>query len=136
MEFDFTPRFVPSVALPLSRPVSEDAAAITWAKGDYLNRDVLPRALSGPAALMERGPLVLAKSSLAGCSAEDMFARQTENGDQASVRLVRKASRSVLGCWDAVITTPSGEKTVPVCDYQSSGDSDTPPCNEVFSIWF
>ena len=136
LAFDLTPRMVASAAKPVEGEVAKNPAVISWAKGDFLNLDVLARALDRPAARLTRGPLVLAKATSVGGSAAELFARQTDNGMGASVSLVRREARTTWGAWTAEIRTPSGLVQVPVCDYQSAGDEDTPPCREAFSIWF
>ena len=136
LAFDFTPRFVMSSAKPVEGNVRSNAAVVSWAKGDFLNLDVLARALDRPAARLERGPLILAKAMTVGDSVDEIFARQTENGRAAEVSLSPIPSPNAFGAWQATIRTPKGEAQVGVCDYQSAADSDIPPCNEVFSIWF
>lgn len=134
--FDFTPHLVASAAKAVEGDVRENPMTKIWAKGDYLNLDVLPRALDRPAARLERGPLVLAKAKAVGDDVDAIFARATENGKDATVTLAPLPAKGVLGAWRATIRTPAGETVVDVCDYQSAADSDVPPCNDVFSIWF
>ena len=136
LAFDMTARVVPSKAKPVEGTVAENPAVISWAKGDFLNLDVLARALDRPAARIEKGPLVLAKAAAVGDSGTEIFARTTDNGAKASVVLTRQPSSRTWGGWSAEITTPQGRTTVGVCDFQSAADEDTPPCREVFSIWF
>lgn len=136
LAFDFSPHLVPSAAKPVKGDVRTDVAVVSWAKGDFLNLDVLARALDRPAARLERGPLVLAKAVAAGDSVEEIFAHQTENGAATEVSLSPIPTSDTFGAWRATLQTPKGETQVGVCDYQSAADSDIPPCNEVFSIWF
>lgn len=134
--FDFAPHLVPSAAKPVEGDVRTDAAVVSWAKGDFLNLDVLARALDRPAARLERGPLLLAKAVAVGDSADEIFTRQTVNGCAAEVSLSPIPAQDAFGAWQATIRTPKGCSRIGVCDYQSAADSDVPPCNEVFSIWF
>ena len=136
LAFDFSPRVVPSEAIPIRGELRADAAVVKWARGDYLNVDLLARALDRPAARIERGPLVLAKALAVGASAEEIFARQTENGAGARVTLCPMEAQATWGAWRADIETPCGTKSIRLCDYQSAADEDTPPLRDAFSIWF
>jgi len=134
--FDFTPRIEPSKALAVKEPILEDFAVNRWARGDFLNLDVLPHALGRPAARIVRGPLVLAKSSRLGLSSDAILGLPTDNGEGARVSLVPINPQTTWGAWRATITTPEGNTTIDLCDFQSAADEDTPPCNDALSIWF
>ena len=134
--FDMTPQVVPSKASPVAGSVEKDATVVGWASGDFVNLDVLAHALDRPAAHVERGPLVLAKSKKVGGTAAEILARPTVNGSGSTVTLSRRASETTWGAWNLRIDSPQGATTVGVCDYQSAADEDTPPCNVAFGIWF
>ena len=104
----------------------------------HLNRDLTGGYRTTPAATVMWGPLVLAKSRLAGATRAEMDEAFTVNGKGYRAKLTpRKPNGLVWGCWDLELTKP-GARTIKakVCDFGSGTDV---PCSEggdLFSIWF
>lgn len=99
--------------------------------------DIAKRFRVEPAALLMRGPLLLAKAKRLGTKTDVIFNPFSVNLKGYAVTLSPRVAEGVWGAWDAVFTKP-GETPicVPVCDYQSAGDAPLPKDADAFSIWF
>lgn len=140
LKFDMPPRIV-------ERPLPPDPLADEpwhWIRSRYatdgnrtVNRDVSASFRTTPAAMVWRGPLLLAKAKRAGATAAEIATPDTVNGRGFSVDATPLACDGVWGAWRLEFTK-DGEKpfTVDVCDFQSAADDPLPEGADVFSIWF
>ena len=141
--FDMNARIVDRLETVASLNVKDRDAS--WAFKRYpdhwcghVNRDLIDGYRTTPAALVMWGPLVLAKSRLAGNSKAEINEPFTVNGKGYSVSAVPVATDGqTWGRWKLELTKP-GERTIAVtaCDLESGSDV---PCGEggdLFSIWF
>ena len=85
------------------------------------------------AAYLKYGPVLLAKSSLVGDTASQVFDFKSVLGRGYSVSLEPIKSERVRRCWKATFTNATDSFSVNVCDLQSC-DLDDP--KGAFSIWF
>ena len=138
--FDMPPRIVPR-ALPAVADFRHDKTdpalmryVVPWQIEG--NEDVLDRLLKAPAATLERGPLVLAKSVRVGDRTDEILASRTVNGGGWQVSLTPVANDDVAGAWRAVFTRGDETFSVGVCDYASAADSPYGYYADAFSIWF
>ena len=103
-----------------------------------VNRDLTDGYRTTPAAVVMWGPLVLAKSRLAGATREEIGEAFTVNGKGYRATLTPRPSDGLVwGRWNLELTKP-GARTIraKVCDFASGTDV---PCGEggnLFSIWF
>ena len=104
----------------------------------HVNRDLIRDYRTTPAALVMWGPLVLAKSRLAGNAKAEIDEQFTVNGRGYSVKATPlKSDGMTWGRWNLELSKP-GDHTIRVvaCDFESGSDM---PCGEdgdLFSIWF
>ena len=102
------------------------------------NADLARGYRTTPAAQVMWGPLVLAKSRLAGCTRAEINEPFTVNGKGYQVKATPLPSTGkTWGLWQLELAKP-GERTVSVkaADFESGSDM---PCGEngdLFSIWF
>ena len=100
------------------------------------NEDVIDRLRKSPAATLERGPLLLAKSVRVGDSREQVLDARTVNDGGWSVSLEPLANADTVGAWRAVFTRGAESFAVDVCDYASAADTWYGYYADAFSIWF
>ena len=104
----------------------------------HVNGDLIKNYRTTPAAQVMWGPLVLAKSRLAGDSRAEINEEFTVNGKGYQAKLTPlKSNGKTWGLWNLELAKP-GERTIKtkVCDFESGSDM---PCGEggdLFSVWF
>ena len=117
-----------------------DAAKATVAEGVTMfemlfhNKEMKGRARTSAGARIMKGPLVLAKCTLAGANDAEVFDPETVNGGGWSAALEPLANAEVWGAWRLTLTKDGRRKTVNVCDYASAADFES--WRNAFSIWF
>ena len=102
------------------------------------NLDLLKGYRTTPAACVMWGPLLLAKSRLAGSARAEVEEAFTVNGKGYRATLMPCASNGLTwGRWDLELTKP-GARTVKakVCDFASGTDVPCGETGDLFSIWF
>ena len=99
------------------------------------NPDLIPCIRTQPAAEVMRGPLLLAKSLLAGASADDLSAGQSVYGTSPQFELIPRTASETWGAWTLRIAQDGEIKDVPVCDFPSVGD-DYKTDGLRFNVWF
>ena len=142
LSFDMNPRVVDrSEVVPgLNRRSLEGS----WACQRYLDwwnvrsQDLLDGYRTTAAAQVLYGPLVLAKSRLAGNSREEITDPRTVNGQGYSVKATPLPSDgSTWGLWRLELTKPGAPAvSVRACDFQSGSDVEVGRDADLFSIWF
>lgn len=100
------------------------------------NEDVISRLRKTPAATLERGPLVLAKSIRVGDKKDEILDERTVNSGGWSVSLEPQCNPDVVGAWRATFTKGDESFSVGVCDYASAADEWYRYYADAFSIWF
>ena len=100
------------------------------------NEDVISRLRKTPAATLERGPLVLAKSVRVGDSKDEILDERTVNDGGWSVSLVPQDNVDVVGSWRATFTKGAESFSVGVCDFASAADDWYRYYADAFSVWF
>ena len=104
----------------------------------HLNRDLTGGYRTTPAAVVMWGPLLLAKSRLAGATRAEVDEAFTVNGKGYRAKLTPRTSNGLVwGCWELELTKP-GARTVraKVCDFASGTDIPCGDDGDLFSIWF
>ncbi|MBO7687527.1 MAG: glycoside hydrolase family 127 protein, partial [Kiritimatiellae bacterium] len=99
------------------------------------NPEEKPYFRTKPAARVERGPLVLAKTKALGCTDAEIFDFASVNGRGFAATLAPVASEKAWGAWRLTLVNGDGEKVeTTVGDFQSAADLDDP--DNAFSVWF
>ncbi len=140
VKFDMPVRIV-------ERPLPPDPLADEpwgWIRARYatdgnktVNQDVSASFRTTAAAMVWRGPLLLAKAKRAGATADQIATPDTVNGRGFDVKATPLAREGVWGAWRLEFAKP-GEKpfVVDACDFQSAADDPLPEGANEFSIWF
>ena len=99
------------------------------------NPEEVPYCRTRPAARLERGPLILAKSRSVGCGEREIFDFESIDGRGFSGQLVPIECHENWAAWQVILTGPNGERIeTNACDYQSAADYDDK--DNAFSVWF
>lgn len=98
------------------------------------NPEMKGLARTTPAARLMYGPLLLAKSKLAGNTQAEIFDVNSVNNKGYACALEPLESQAVVKAWKATFKKGDESFTVNVCDFASAADGDDP--ENAFSIWF
>ena len=104
---------------------------------DYAReKDMVPLVRSHPAATVQYGPLILAKSKLVGATREQVFDPFTANMKGYKVSVERMPSDHVWGAWKVTLEKDGDRHVYPAADLGSACDTVTPYTTDEYSIWF
>ena len=102
----------------------------------YREKDMVPLVRSHPAATVQYGPLILAKSKLVGATREQVFDPFTANMKGYKVSVERMPSDHVWGAWKVTLEKDGDRHVYPAADLGSACDTVTPYTTDEYSIWF
>ena len=140
--FDMNPRVVERLeTVPALNVKSLEKSWACPRSLDWWNtrtQDLLDSYRTTAAAQVFYGPLVLAKSRLAGNTRAEIADVETVNGQGYGATVTPLASDgSTWGLWQLELTKPGVQTvSVRVCDFQSGSDIEVGRNGDLFSIWF
>lgn len=102
----------------------------------YREMDMVKIMRSHPAATVQYGPLILAKSKLVGATREQVFDPFTANLKGYRVSVERLKSDRVWGAWKVTLEKDGDKHVYPAADLGSACDTVTPYTTDEYSIWF
>ncbi len=133
VSFSMPPHIVPFGRVPQVAGESEWAGRFWTAVWE--NPETKPYFRTKPAARIERGPLILAKTKALGCTDREIFDFTSIDGRGFDAKLSPIATDKAWGAWRLTLTNRDGEKIeTNVGDLQSAADFDD--ASNAFSVWF